>query len=96
MTSRIKLDEVKRIAVLANVFVSDDQLEKYAEDMDKIIGYIDLLKKIDTEGVEPTYFGSDNINVWSEDNAEESLNRENVLTNARRKDLVNIRTKGVF
>jgi len=46
--------------------------------------------------LEPTYYGSENVNVWQEDTAQESLKRDDVLKNAKRHDLVNIRTKGVF
>ncbi|HPH78926.1 MAG TPA: Asp-tRNA(Asn)/Glu-tRNA(Gln) amidotransferase subunit GatC [bacterium] len=92
----INTEEVRKIATLANLQVEDDQLDNLARDMAKIIDYIDQLKRIDTAAVEPTYYGSDNINVWREDTVQESLKRDDVLKNAQRHDLVNIRTKGVF
>lgn len=94
--SDISREEVKHIANLARIKVSENELEKYSKDMQEIVGYIDLLNKIDTTGIEPTYQVSKNVNVMQADEVELGLNREEVLALAKYKDKVNYITKGVF
>ncbi|OGE76194.1 MAG: asparaginyl/glutamyl-tRNA amidotransferase subunit C [Candidatus Doudnabacteria bacterium RIFCSPHIGHO2_02_FULL_48_21] len=49
----IKKEEVAYIAKLARIELTDEDLVKYRTDLNKILGYIEVLKTVDTEGVEP-------------------------------------------
>ena len=44
---------VKNIAFLARMRVDDDQLEALAGELSGIIGWVEQLAEVDTEGVEP-------------------------------------------
>lgn len=44
---------VKRVAHLARIRVDDDHLEKTAEDLNKILSWIEQLNEVDTSGVAP-------------------------------------------
>ena len=46
--------KVQHIAHLARLELSDTEAEKMAGEMDKVLGYIDELNKLDTDGIEPT------------------------------------------
>ena len=46
-------DTVRRIAFLARVRVPEDALEPLVGELDKIIGWVEQLSEVDTEGVEP-------------------------------------------
>ncbi len=46
-------DEVRRIAALAHLEFSDAEILRYSDDLSRILDYIDQLKEVDTEGVEP-------------------------------------------
>lgn len=50
---RITRKEVQRIANLANLSLSEADIAKYARDLEEILGYVDQLNELDTEGVEP-------------------------------------------
>ncbi len=50
--TRITIDEVKKLAVLARIAVPEAELPKIAKDLEQIIGYISLLEKAPV--VEPT------------------------------------------
>ncbi len=52
--SRIAPEQVEYIAGLARLSLDASQLEKMAADMDKILGYVEALGELDTEGVVPT------------------------------------------
>jgi len=45
--------EVRRIAALAHLEFSDAEIRRYSDDLSRILDYIDQLKEVNTEGVEP-------------------------------------------
>ena len=49
----ITREEVERIANLANLSLSEADIAKYARDLKEILGYVNQLNELDTEGVEP-------------------------------------------
>lgn len=52
--SKITVDEVKKLASLSRFKVSDEEAKKYAQQIEAILGYVELLQQVDTEGLEPT------------------------------------------
>jgi aspartyl-tRNA(Asn)/glutamyl-tRNA(Gln) amidotransferase subunit C len=51
--SRIRSEEVRELAVLARLELSDQEIERMTGDLDAILGYVDALKDLDTAAVEP-------------------------------------------
>lgn len=49
----LDLETVKRIAFLARLKVEDEQLESVRDDLNNILGFIDQLNEVNTDGVEP-------------------------------------------
>ncbi len=45
--------EVRYIAELANLRLSDEEVDRYRGDLEEILTYVDKLKEIDTSEVEP-------------------------------------------
>jgi aspartyl-tRNA(Asn)/glutamyl-tRNA(Gln) amidotransferase subunit C len=52
--SRISREEVARIAHLARLSLSEEEAGAMAADLDTILGYVEKLRALDTEGVPPT------------------------------------------
>lgn len=52
--SQLTDDQVRHIAKLARLNLSDAEVSKYAKDLTSILQYIDMLSEVDTTGVEPT------------------------------------------
>jgi len=50
---KISREDVLKVAVLANLELTDAEDENYRGQLDDILTYIDKLKEIDTSGVEP-------------------------------------------
>ncbi len=46
-------DEIRHVADLANLALTDDEIARMARDLDGILTHIDKLNQLDTTGVEP-------------------------------------------
>ncbi len=79
---KITIDEVKHIAKLSKLNISDDELEYYAKEMDKMINHFNILSKVDTSKVKPMTHVSDVKNVKRDDKEESSLKASDALKNA--------------
>lgn len=53
MTS-LSHDQVRHIAKLARLNVSDEEVAKFATQLTSILGYVDMLKEVDTKNVPAT------------------------------------------
>jgi aspartyl-tRNA(Asn)/glutamyl-tRNA(Gln) amidotransferase subunit C len=50
---KISRDDVLKVAALANLELTDAEVETYRGQLDDILTYIDKLNEVDTSGVEP-------------------------------------------
>ncbi|WP_053361461.1 Asp-tRNA(Asn)/Glu-tRNA(Gln) amidotransferase subunit GatC [Bacillus sp. FJAT-27251] len=80
--SRISVDQVKHVAHLARLAVTEEEADKLTDQLDKIITFAELLNEVDTEGVEPISHVLNIKNVMREDVAKPGLSNEEVLKNA--------------
>ena len=79
--STITTDDVRHLAQLSNLQLSDEEITHLQTDLGNILGYIDQLGSLDTTGVEPTYQVTGLENVWREDAVVHSdVSREQLLT----------------
>lgn len=65
--STITTDDVRRLAVLSSLQLTDDEIEHLQVDLANIVSYIGQLNELDTSGVEPTYQVTGLENVWRDD-----------------------------
>lgn len=75
----VSLDEVRHLAALSEIQLSDGELESLTTDIDNIVGYINQLDELDTDQVEPTFQLTGLQNVWRDDKIEPQLSREKLL-----------------
>jgi aspartyl-tRNA(Asn)/glutamyl-tRNA(Gln) amidotransferase subunit C len=80
--SRISKEEVKHVAKLARLAVTEEEAEMFTKQLDDIIGYAEQLNELDTDNVDPTTHVLDLKNVLREDEAKPWLTREEALKNA--------------
>ena len=64
---KITKNEVKKVARLARLQLNEDEINKHAEQLEKILEYIKQLEKIDTEDVPCTTRAIEVINVFRKD-----------------------------
>ncbi len=93
---KLTLDQVKKVAKLANLPLTPDEEEKYSEQLSKILDYVNQLEKADTKGVESTFNVVPQFNVFQKDNTSPSLSLDETLSNASSKEDKFFVTKGVF
>ncbi len=79
--SRISKEEVKHVAKLARLDMTDEEADMFTKQLDDIIGYAEQLNELDTENVEPTTHVLDMKNVLREDETKPWLNNEEALKN---------------
>jgi aspartyl-tRNA(Asn)/glutamyl-tRNA(Gln) amidotransferase subunit C len=79
---RITLGEVEHVARLARLALSPEEKERMRQELDGILAYIDKLRALDTERVEPTSHAVPMTNVMREDAPRPSLPRADMLANA--------------
>lgn len=95
MAKTSKIDVIK-VAVLADLQINTNDKQIFADQLSKILDYVELLDKADTSKVEPTYNTSGQKNSQREDKVEESLSQEDALANAPKSKDGFFITKGVF
>ncbi|MDZ7766588.1 MAG: Asp-tRNA(Asn)/Glu-tRNA(Gln) amidotransferase subunit GatC [Melioribacteraceae bacterium] len=78
----VNKDEVKNIAKLAKLKLSESEVEEFTGDMNKILDYMDKLNELDTGNVKPLYHPLEGTNVFRDDQLKNSINREDALKNA--------------
>lgn len=78
--STITTDDVRYLAQLSNLQLTDDEIDSLRIDIGNILNYVDQLAELDTTGVEPTYQVTGLENVWRDDQVTDSgVSREDLL-----------------
>jgi len=93
---KIDHDSLKKIAHLARLHVKPEEEAALLNSMDNVLTWMEQLNEIDTEGVEPLTHIMDEVNSWREDSANNSLSREEALSNAPSQDGVYIKVPKVI
>ncbi len=75
-------EEVLHVALLARLELSEEEIERYTWELNRVLEHIEKLKELDVEGVEPTSHVVPLSNVFRPDEPGEPMPREEVLMNA--------------
>ena len=76
---RISSDEVKKVAQLARIELNENEIKQHAEQLEKILGYIKQLEKINTENIPCTTRAIEVVNVLRKDEKLDYENSEELL-----------------
>ncbi len=82
---KITEKEVRNIAGLAHLNLSDDEITAYQGDMEEILGYVDKLNELSTDDVEPmaqVLFEGAEAEGLREDELKPSMEVDKALSNA--------------
>ncbi len=93
---RLTTDDVRHIALLARIGMTDEEIERMRDQLSNILENFDILTNVDTEGVEPTGHSVNVTSVMREDKSRESLSRDDVLGNAPLVEGDRIRVRAVL
>jgi aspartyl-tRNA(Asn)/glutamyl-tRNA(Gln) amidotransferase subunit C len=78
----ITVQDVKHVAKLARLSLTEDECTQFTEQLDKIMGYFDELQQVDTDGIEPMSHPIPKGNVLREDQIVRSASREELMEGA--------------
>lgn len=78
--------EVQKVALLGRLLLTEEELARMTAQLDAIVAYVHQLEEIDTRNVEPMAHAADLTNVFAEDVLAASLDREQALANAPKRD----------
>ncbi|SHJ99092.1 Asp-tRNA(Asn)/Glu-tRNA(Gln) amidotransferase subunit GatC [Paramaledivibacter caminithermalis] len=81
----IDIKTIDYIANLARLEFDNKDKEKIVNQLKSILKYMDKLKEVEIDGVEPTLNGIETKNVFRDDVIKPSLDRESILMNASEK-----------
>lgn len=87
---------VKHIAKLANLPLTEEEEKKYSEQLSKILDYIEQLNRADTSKVDAAFNVSGQKNIMAEDTVGTCLPQDEAISNASQKRNGFFVTKGVF
>ncbi|MBP2649906.1 MAG: gatC [Firmicutes bacterium] len=79
---KVTRKDVETVAVLSRLEMDEAAMDKFTGQFNAILDYVDMLSKVDTEGVEPTAHVLNLKNVMRTDEVKPSLSRDQALSNA--------------
>lgn len=78
----ISLEEVKHVARLARLELSDGELAEFQGELNALLGHFQDIENVDVSGVEPRPHAVALTNVWAEDIPGQCLPRDEAMRNA--------------
>ncbi len=82
MSQKLTREDVTKVALLARLKLSDEELDTFTSQLSQVLQYVDVLNEVDTENIEPMAHAIEVSNVFREDEVQPSLPREAALQNA--------------
>ena len=79
-------EDVEKVAMLARLRLSDEEIVAMTEQLGKVLGFIQQLEELDTDGVDPMAHALDIENVLVDDELVASLPREKALAASPKSD----------
>ncbi len=83
---KLSNDTITRIAHLSRLEVNDAEKETLLKDMNNILSFMEKLNELNTEGVEPLIYLTDEVNVLREDEIKQEITVKEALQNAPKQD----------
>lgn len=85
-TQKLSTNDIKHIASLSNLNLSDEEVTKFSPQLSKIVEYVDMLNEVDTKDTKPTYQVVGLNNIFHEDSidAVNTLSQDKALLNTDR------------
>lgn len=80
---QINREEIIHIAKLANLSLTDEEIDKYTNDMEEILTFANTVNNVNTDDIDELATLDENYNVFRKDEVEVFGNREELLKNAQ-------------
>lgn len=94
--AKLTKDQVKHIAKLANLSLTEKEMAKFQKQLSEILDYVEVLNELNTKKVEPTSQVTGLENVFREDKKCSSLTQEQALSGTQSKQKGFFKIKAIF
>lgn len=91
----ISRDEIAHIARLASLKLTEEEKDKFSEQLSDVLDYINQICEVDTSGVEPTYYPLPSSNILREDEVTNQDRRQDMLEQAPDKEDDQFKVPGI-
>lgn len=88
--------QVEHIAELAKLKLTDEEIQRYGEQLAAILDHFATLAELDTDAIPPTASVLPLQNVMRDDVAEQNLTRDDILANAPDTEAGQFRVKAIL
>jgi aspartyl-tRNA(Asn)/glutamyl-tRNA(Gln) amidotransferase subunit C len=82
----ISKEEIIHIAKLASLNLSDEEIDRYTNDMQEILEFANTVNEVSTENISETIGTNGIYNVFRKDEIKQSISKEELLKNAPSQD----------
>lgn len=91
-------EQVEKIALLARLGLKEEEKEVFAKQLSSILDYVEKLKEVETEGIEPTAQVTGLVNVYRDDEVLEQSGevKKKLMDQAPDTEDGLVKTKSVF
>lgn len=83
---KIDHNTVDKLAELSKLEFDGASKDAIINDLNRMVAFVDKLRELDTEGVEPLIYMSDETNVFREDEVRHDITQQDALMNAPKRD----------
>lgn len=78
----LTVKEIENIALVARLYLSEEEKELFTDQLNSILTYVDKLKELDTENIEPLTHILPDYNVFRSDEVIPSPSRDELMANS--------------
>ena len=93
---KLSRENVLHISALCRMDISDDEVERFRNQLSNILDNFETLKQVDTTDIPPTAYPIPLQNVTREDEARPSCSQNDILANAPRQEDGQFRVRAVL
>ena len=88
MSNKIKVNNnlIDNLSKLAKLKFDEKSTKKIKLELEKIIGFVNSISEIDTMGIKPLIYISDEVNILRNDEIRNGVSQKDALKNAPKKD----------
>lgn len=83
---KISKEEILHIANLADLNIKEEEIEQYANNLQDILNFVNILDNVNTDNIEESIGAVGNVNVFRKDEIKQFEDMELLLQNAPEKE----------
>lgn len=77
---------IQKLADLSKLELSQQEVERTKQDLQRMLDLVEQLNQVDVSGVEPLIYMTDEVNVLRKDEVTEMVDKQDALKNAPQRD----------